>query len=213
MTTQALTVNFHGTNLFVVEHDGQPYTPMKIIAEGMGLDWRSQYTKLMAGHGDNHHTPQRWGVVKIAIPTAGNMQKAICMPLRKLAGWLATINPNKVKPELRDTIIQYQNECDDVLWDYWTKDQTQHSSHQPVTQAMIFADKASLIESLQTRLLICIEKGQVVSSKVIAEDACAISPSNPVALCTFLRECVPIELVPVVLEIASQRLMSLLPRV
>lgn len=34
-----------------------------------------------------------------------------------------TISPNKVKPELRDTVIMYQNECDDVLWDCWTKGQ------------------------------------------------------------------------------------------
>ncbi len=32
-----------------------------------------------------------------------------------------TISPNKVKPELRDTVIKYQEECDDVLWEYWTK--------------------------------------------------------------------------------------------
>lgn len=27
---------------------------------------------------------------------------------------------NKVAPELRDRIIQYQEECDEVLWNYWT---------------------------------------------------------------------------------------------
>ncbi|EDY2189047.1 hypothetical protein GTE45_005713, partial [Salmonella enterica subsp. enterica] len=36
-------------------------------------------------------------------------------------GWLQTISPNKVKPEIRDKVIQYQDECDDVLYDYWTK--------------------------------------------------------------------------------------------
>ena len=47
----------------------------------------------------------------------------VCLPLRKLLAWLTTISPNKVKPELRDTVIMYQNECDDVLWNYWTKGQ------------------------------------------------------------------------------------------
>ncbi|ECY3274018.1 hypothetical protein AU586_24820, partial [Salmonella enterica subsp. enterica serovar Abony] len=36
-------------------------------------------------------------------------------------GWLQTISPNKVKPEIRGKVIQYQNECDDVLYGYWTK--------------------------------------------------------------------------------------------
>ena len=38
----------------------------------------------------------------------------------KLAGWLMTISPNKVKPELRETVMAYQAECDDVLWQHWS---------------------------------------------------------------------------------------------
>jgi hypothetical protein len=44
-----------------------------------------------------------------------------CLPLRKLPGWLMTISPNKVSPELRPKILAYQDECDDALWDYWTQ--------------------------------------------------------------------------------------------
>lgn len=43
-----------------------------------------------------------------------------CLALRKLAGWLATISPNKVKASIRDKVIRYQEECDDVLYEYWT---------------------------------------------------------------------------------------------
>ena len=31
-----------------------------------------------------------------------------------------TISPNKVKPELRETVMAYQAECDDVLWQHWS---------------------------------------------------------------------------------------------
>lgn len=123
MTTQTLTINFNGTDLFIVEHNGQPYTPMKTIVEGMGLAWQPQLAKLNAN-------PERWGITKIVIPTLGDMQEAVCMPLRKLFGWLAGIYPNKVKPELRDTIIKYQNECDNVLWEHWNKKQEAHISKQ-----------------------------------------------------------------------------------
>ncbi|WP_330959048.1 phage antirepressor N-terminal domain-containing protein [Photobacterium sp. 53610] len=118
----AITVPFHGSNLFVVEQNNQPYTPMKPIVEGMGLNWASQFTKLNCN-------PERWGIVKIAIPTNGDVQSAVCLPLRKLFGWLQTISPNKVKATIRDKVIQYQNECDDVLWQYWTNQTTTH--HQP----------------------------------------------------------------------------------
>ncbi len=29
-------------------------------------------------------------------------------------------------PELRDKIVQYQEDCDKVLWDYWAKDHRQY---------------------------------------------------------------------------------------
>ncbi|WP_151832892.1 phage antirepressor N-terminal domain-containing protein [Acinetobacter ursingii] len=113
MSLQQITAPFHSAELYLVEHEGQPYTPMKPIVEGMGLDWKSQFVKLK----------QRFaqGMVEITIPTKGGLQTMLCLLLRKLPAWLYSIQSGKVKPELRDTVIMYQNECDDVLWDYWTK--------------------------------------------------------------------------------------------
>ncbi|MGY8624159.1 phage antirepressor N-terminal domain-containing protein [Chromobacterium violaceum] len=106
-------VPFHGATLYLVERNSEPYTPMKPIVEGMGIDWAGQYTKLKANLA-------RWGIEMISIPSQGGEQDMLCMPLRKLAGWLMTIHPNKVKPEIRDRIVAYQNECDEALWQYWT---------------------------------------------------------------------------------------------
>ncbi|WP_269933919.1 phage antirepressor N-terminal domain-containing protein [Serratia liquefaciens] len=111
---QTITVPFHGNALYVVNHNGEPYTPMKPIVKGMGMDWMGQLTKLR----------QRFASTIEEIPMVaedGKRRKMVCLPLRKLAGWLQTISPNKVKPEIRDNVIQYQDECDDVLYDYWTK--------------------------------------------------------------------------------------------
>ena len=114
MSLQQITVPFHNAELYIVEHEGQPYTPMKPIVDGIGLDWKSQFVKLK----------QRFAstVVEITIVANDGKERLMtCLPVKKLFGWLMTISPNKVKPELRDTVIMYQEECDDVLWDYWTK--------------------------------------------------------------------------------------------
>lgn len=113
MTAQLITVPFHGRNLYVIPHDDEPYTPMRPIVDGMGLDWKSQHVKLVSS--------ERFCVVEITTQIPGDDQgrAVICMPVRKLPGWLMTIHPRKVKPELRATILAYQNECDDVLWRYW----------------------------------------------------------------------------------------------
>ncbi len=108
-----INVPFHGDNLYVVNYNGQPYVPMKPIVEGMGMDWASQFTKLK----------QRFKstIAEITmVAEDGKSRNMLCIALRKLSGWLHTISPNKVKPEIRDKVIRYQEECDDVLYEYWT---------------------------------------------------------------------------------------------
>ncbi|MFI7960058.1 phage antirepressor N-terminal domain-containing protein, partial [Acinetobacter baumannii] len=103
-------------DLVIIEFNNQPFTAMRPIVEGMGLTWQSQYEKLK----------QRFSSVITEIVTTGKDGKQynmVCLPVRKLFGWLMTISPNKVNPEIRDTVIMYQQECDDVLWEYWTKGQ------------------------------------------------------------------------------------------
>lgn len=117
----AIQVAFQGATLFVVEHQQQPYVPMKHVVEGMGIDWRGQQAKLKAN--------PRWGMEEISIPSNGGEQKASCIPLRKLPGWMSSIHPNKVKPELRDKIIAFQNECDDILWAAWQEKTKPALSH------------------------------------------------------------------------------------
>ncbi|HDS0823716.1 phage antirepressor Ant [Escherichia coli] len=117
IATAVSTINvpFHGAELYVVNHNGEPYTPMKPIVEGMGMTWQSQHRKLMERF--------KTCIIEMMIQLPGDTQRrlVICLALRKLAGWLQTISPNKVRPEIRDKVIQYQEECDDVLYEYWTK--------------------------------------------------------------------------------------------
>ncbi|EME8519632.1 hypothetical protein V0N22_001788 [Salmonella enterica] len=41
-----VTVPFYGDALYIVDHNGEPYTPMKPIVKGMGMGWMGQLTKL-----------------------------------------------------------------------------------------------------------------------------------------------------------------------
>ena len=118
-------VQFHGSTIFVVTHRGEPYAPMKPIVEDMGLTWEAQARKLR----DNR---DRWGMINMIIPSASGNQDTLCMPVRKLPAFFASINPNKVRPELRDRIRLYQDECDNALWNYWTKGQATRRPKAPL---------------------------------------------------------------------------------
>ena len=108
-----LNVKFLGSEIMVINRDGEPYVAMRTVVDGMGLDWATQFTKIK----------QRFISVVVEITTTGKdgkNYKMLCLPLRKLFGWMMTINPNKVAPHKKQTIIRYQEECDEVLWQYWT---------------------------------------------------------------------------------------------
>ena len=115
IATAVSTINvpFYGSDLYVVSVDNEAYTPMRPIIDGMGLTYQGQADKLKSRFAK--------GVREIMIPTKGGEQTMLCLALRKLNGWLQTISPNKVRPEIRDSVIRYQEECDDVLYEYWTK--------------------------------------------------------------------------------------------
>lgn len=115
IATQISTINvpFHGDNLYLVNFNGEPHVPMKPVVEGMGLAWQPQHEKLK--------TRFNKGITEIVIPTKGGEQSMTCLAFRKFAGWLHTINVGKVRPELREKVARYQEECDDVLYQYWNK--------------------------------------------------------------------------------------------
>ncbi|MBT4130841.1 MAG: hypothetical protein HOE44_08960 [Candidatus Marinimicrobia bacterium] len=129
-----MPVTFHSDTLHLVDYQDQPYVPMKAIVNGMDLVWQGQHKKLQENQ-------DRWkGITLKVMPLngKGGDQETLCLPLRKLPGWMMTLQPSRVSPEKREKIIQYQNECDDVLWEYWSNQQTQSApqlEHHPLTPA------------------------------------------------------------------------------
>ena len=129
-SSQLLPVQFHGDTLFCLTYHDQPFTPMKPIVENLGLGWSSQRQKLDSNR-------DRWGVTMIVIPSDSGDQEMVCMPVRKLPAYMNSINPKKVRAELRAKIELYQNESDDALWKYWTDGQAvrQSAHHDTLTAA------------------------------------------------------------------------------
>jgi hypothetical protein len=127
-----LPVAFHGDTLYLVEHEGEPFTPIKPICEAIGLDVTAQQVKIA-------DSKARWASRLIpAVAEDGKKRTMLCLPMRKLGGWLASINGPRVRPEIREKLIAYQNECDDALWRYWTDGHASRPSAAPApAQALL----------------------------------------------------------------------------
>ncbi|MGH1475292.1 phage antirepressor N-terminal domain-containing protein [Yersinia proxima] len=108
-------VQFHGQPIITAMVAGVAYIAMRPIVENIGIDWTGQSVKLK-------NQKSKFNCRDISMVAAdGKIRKLLCIPLRKLNGWLFSINPEKVRADIRDKLIQYQEECFAVLHEYWTK--------------------------------------------------------------------------------------------
>lgn len=114
MSTQLSIVNFHDQPILAIEHEGKHYVAMRNIVENLGLDWTAQLQRI------KRHEILSKGVVMITTPSGGGYQSSNCLPLAMLNGWLFGIETSRVRPEIRARLIQYQEECFDVLYRYFT---------------------------------------------------------------------------------------------
>ncbi|MDF5893481.1 phage antirepressor N-terminal domain-containing protein [Pseudomonas syringae pv. syringae] len=114
MQPQLMPVPFYEDTVILVGQENEPYVAMRAVVENMGLAWKPQFLKMTEKFSSTV-------TEMVTVAEDGKLRGMTCLPLRKLPAWLYSISPNKVKPELRDKIIRYQEECDDALWDYWTK--------------------------------------------------------------------------------------------
>ncbi|EAS2000431.1 phage antirepressor Ant [Salmonella enterica] len=108
-------VPFNGQQILTAVAAGVTYVAMRQIVENIGIDWTGQSVKL-------RKMKDKFNCRDISMVAAdGKLRKLLCIPLKKLNGWLFSINPEKVRADIRDKLIQYQEECFTVLYDYWTK--------------------------------------------------------------------------------------------
>ncbi|HAN8387217.1 TPA: phage antirepressor Ant [Escherichia coli] len=114
-------VPFNGQQIITAMTAGVAYVAMKPIVENLGMSWSTQQTKLMK-------QISKFNCVHMNMVAAdGKLRKLLCLPLKKLNGWLFSINPEKVRADIRDKLIQYQEECFTVLHDYLTKGKAENA--------------------------------------------------------------------------------------
>lgn len=119
-------VNFYGQEIVTVmlEELGTPAVFARPLVENLGLDWPSQYTKLMEN--------ARYQAITVSVkaPDDDQVREHIVLPIRTLNAFLFSINPSRVPEDkfmqidgedisVRDNLIKYQSECTVALHDYW----------------------------------------------------------------------------------------------
>ncbi|MEB6680286.1 phage antirepressor N-terminal domain-containing protein [Acinetobacter lwoffii] len=114
MNAKSKIVKFNNQQIPVYFVGDKPFVAMKPICENIGLQWEAQLKRIKR----NHVLNSTMSIMDM-VAQDGKVRNVICLPFSMLNGWLMGVDANKVKPEIKDTLIKYQLECYDVLYKHF----------------------------------------------------------------------------------------------
>ncbi len=110
----------------VIDENNQIFVPIRPICEAIGVSLQGQAEKI-------NEDEILSSVVKENLTTGadGKQYEMLTLPLEFVYGWIFTINPRKVNPQSRESVIKYKRECYDVLYRHcFNRAQRQAESNQ-----------------------------------------------------------------------------------
>jgi hypothetical protein len=112
------TVNFYGdeitTALVKVSEEAKIFVPIRPICDYLGLNWSAQLQRLKR----DLILSKKFISVFITHTEkgkGGGQREMIALDLDYLAGWLFGVDPSRVKPELKERVLLYQEFCYSVI--------------------------------------------------------------------------------------------------
>lgn len=107
-------VEFYGDDIIALRlADGTIHVPIRPICELLGIAWSPQRRRI---NRDPVLSEEMQSVVVTTMEGDRLVTREMqCLPLDYISGFLFGINPDRVKPELRERVIRYQRECYKVL--------------------------------------------------------------------------------------------------
>jgi hypothetical protein len=110
-----VTIPFYDANLIVqLGEDGGIYVALRPIIEALGLDWSGQLQRIKR---DPVLSEEIKTISVVVTPTQIQRERGegakyfVCLPKQYISGFLFGINANRVREELRESVIKWQREA------------------------------------------------------------------------------------------------------
>lgn len=121
--SQKEVVFYDDTITAVQVADGTVYIPIRPICVQLGLNWNGQRERI---NRDPILSESKQGVRVTRPPEEGGEQEMICLPLDMMHGWLFGINANRVKDQIRESLLRFQREAYRVLAEAFNENKLTH---------------------------------------------------------------------------------------
>lgn len=92
------------------------YLPLRPICTALGVSWTAQYRKIRA----DEVLLER--VRTLRLQTRGGPQNLVCMDVEAIPMWLAGIEPNRVRVDLRERLTSYKRWVRKVVYDAFARE-------------------------------------------------------------------------------------------
>jgi hypothetical protein len=134
-------VGFYEDDIIAVEnHDGTIYALFARLCENLGLRREAQVRRVQ------RHNVLREGLITLTIQTAGGPQAAQFLRLDLLPLWLAGVQAERVKVEVRDQLIRYQQEAAQALWQAFRHQIVTTESAEPANESLAIQQLQQIAE-------------------------------------------------------------------
>ena len=111
--TETTVAKINNVSIVVIEN-GEKRIAVKPICEALGVAYQSQIERLK-------NDPILSSVIMLSVTTGadGKRYEMVTIPFKFVFGWLFRIDSRNVKEEARETVLRYQMECYDVLYNHF----------------------------------------------------------------------------------------------
>lgn len=150
----SIGLNFSGVVLPIVEsEDGFQRVPLKPICDVVGINWADQHKKMQVPY-----LVRRLGTCVGVIPYAGQAREMLLVRVDRVASFLSTINPDRVRAagnaDAADWLEAKHQEWDDVIhaWESGHRAEVQSKMTTALRRAGVIARVASTKNSALQRV-------------------------------------------------------------
>src|SRR3712207_2650312 len=103
---QQRIVPFHGDDLVAVQQaDGTIFVLFGRLCDNLGLNQQAQARRT------NRHAVLQKALTTLEVHTSGGTQTLQCLKLSLLPLWLSGVQASRVKPELQERLVLYQEQA------------------------------------------------------------------------------------------------------
>jgi len=113
-STSLVKVPFDEGEILCIQNGNGEHVVLKPLCERLGIDAQAQQRRIMRA------TWGRKGAAIMAVPSAGGVQQTFCLHRKRLAMWLATLDANRTRVEVRPYLEALQERAADVLDAYFS---------------------------------------------------------------------------------------------